>query len=58
MSTAHPIARRSVEAGKETVAGRGDLFPPVAVELGTDEAVMLSEQIAPSAIAQFGRSRG
>ena len=46
-------ARRAVEAREEAVAGGVDLSPAKTRELATPEGVVLSEQVAPPAVAEL-----
>ena len=49
-------ARRPVERGKESVAGRVDLDSSKALEVATDDFVVTLEQIAPAPVAELTRS--
>src|SRR6266542_3488648 len=51
-------ARRPVEARKEPVAGRIDLPPAKASELGADDVMVLLQQDAPAAVAERSRPGG
>ena len=47
-------ARRSVEGGKNAVAGRLDLMAAKACEIAPDRGVMTVEEITPAAVAERG----
>jgi hypothetical protein len=50
-------ARRAVEGREEAVASGVDFTPAVASDLSTDNAVVLRQEIAPGAVAEFRRPR-